>query len=566
MKIAFVNTGRYTGNQGIKSFSDPIHLVAMHNLCKEAGHQSRIFQLGYPTPEQSIEQIVTFGPQVLGLSFLAPRKDDIELVGALMRPFQKKGVHLYFGGPDVSFDRKFYATRFSWESPENWGSITLVQGDGEHLINAIIPYDFDLRHPKARKALLEKGALVSEEDGIQFVGGLKPMKLDLQGFERDYDITPFNGKLGAKWSTGCWAACDFCPNIPGRSDYKSPTRVREEVQHIIDMGVQKIDVASPQFTAHPTKVAETLAALPENTPEIFFSSRIDSLYHSINRHKDVWTTFAHATTHGIGLGVDSFIPERVLRLKKYHKMAQAKKQNEQLDAVLDFFEDTKVGIVFYLIPLDWEMHLDEVEYELEMALRYMNRYPNIIQVSPEILTTYVSPSVGSHYSSYMQPMDFLRFKKDPRLLLLLYSLYFMLDILYETTEEFDEPFPLMEQAVTRSIARFGLECIRTIRKLPFEGMEIEHSLSLIKDVLDRIFVKEELNFDSNEILRRLLQEAPKKAENKMNKFLARHEKKARKLLAKEYDQMLTLKALCKMRAQGKMSHEHVAKVMKRYQL
>jgi division protein CdvB (Snf7/Vps24/ESCRT-III family) len=562
--IAFINTGKYSSSRGLTSFSDPVHLVAMSHLCKEAGHQSGVFQLGVPSVRESILNVYNFNPDVLGLSFLAPFKNELQQIDQLLRPFRHKGIHLLLGGPDIQFDPAFYIERYGGERAQEWASCILVDGPGETLIKALAACNFDFSHPEVQSSILSLGAKVEQVSGLWKVSGLREMSLDEQGYEREYDLAPFDDKAGVKWATGCWAACSFCPNIPGKSAYKSPERAVEEALYLQRHGALKLDVASPQFTAHPGHASKLVGALPPETPPVFFSSRIDSLYHAITRFPEEWKRFANQNTHGIGLGVDSFLPDKLMRLRKYHAIAQAHQQEERLDTVLSFFDETKLNIVFYMITFEWQMNLEEVQQELEALLSCLNRYSSTMQIAPENVTNVLSGNRGSHFSKTMKPIDFLRFERDPRLFLMLYTMYSLHESLEDWIEQIDESKELLESAASRVVVKLGLRFLELLGKVPLTEISYDASFAALEETLGAMFLEENMQFRSNRLQQRLLELYPSRAQRKLTKFLTKEEKKMEKTLRREFDILLTRKALHRMKQNGRIDQRTYEKKLAKY--
>jgi len=560
-KIAFVNTGRYSSSRGIKAFSDPVHLVAMHNLCKLAGHESRVFQLGAPNPEDSIAAILAYAPSFLGLSFLAPFKCDIELVDALLAPFEGRGIHLFLGGPDVEFDPTFYAHKYGTSA---WASCTIVECPGERLFETIASHDFCLADPTVLSQLASLGAQILQQDGVTRIKGLPPMPLELQDHTRDYAFSVFQHKACVKWATGCWAACSFCPNIPAKSVYKDPALVAQEVRYLRDLGVQRLDIASPQFTAHPARASALIEALPLDTMPIFFSSRVDSLYHAITRFPDIWQRYAYSNRHGIGLGVDSFLPKKLLRLHKYHTLQQADAQQQRLDAVLSFFADTRLSIVFYMITFDWEMDLAEVQQELLALMECLNRYSSIIQISPENVTNTLSASPGSPLARQRKPLDFFRFERDPRLFLLLYSMYAMHEQMEEIIETSQESHDLMEAAAARLIVKLGLQLISLLEPISPEQADFSRSFAILGETLGDIFQEGPSAYRSNRVQQQLLAIYPLKSQRKIRASLDAIEHKMPSALLREFDVLLSRKAIHRMKINGKIDEKTMRKQLQKY--
>ncbi len=532
MKIGFINTGTYRDAQGHSYFADPVHLVAMHRICCDAGHESMIFQLGFPSYEASTAQIARFQPDVLALSFLDEEKFHFYETDVFLQSFRNKGITLLIGGPEIQLDHPFYTHWLSHEGRQTWRAALLVKGPGECLIQALAPHDFALEDPATAQAIRDvAGTLHQDEHGIYHIQVTKELPLEQQKYERDYDLAPYGGVMCAKWAIGCWAACGFCFNIPRPPHYKSPQLAALEAQHLLDLGAKLIEIASPQFTAHPEKASLILDAVSNTAARLSFATRVDTLFLGIRRYESIWRRFAQSHQHQIAVGVDSFLPERLLRLQKYSKLQQANEQPQKIEAILQFFQGTSARIHFYLIPIDWQMDLAEAEKEIQTAADYLYRYPDVLRIPSENIVNRLSHSMGSPFAKHMAPRDFLRFERDPRLLLLHHITWDLHHTLHQTAETFHEPTALMEEVISLALIQGFLDACRLLRELSVASLPLDRWIERLSN-----------HRDTSSIIERLLTDLPPQEASKIHAHIERTKKQCPKSLAKTLDTWLECKA------------------------
>jgi hypothetical protein len=329
-----------------------------------------------------------------------------------------------------------------------------------------------------------------------------------------------------------------------------------EARLLQSLGAKFLDIVSPQFTAHPAKASALLAALFLDSPpllaslRLFLTSRVDSLAWSLRRHPTTWQHFAQSNSHRIDLGVESFLPSRLLRLGKYRNLKQAQQQKQYFDEILNFFRGSPTRLRLYLMPLDWQMELDEAEQEAQILLRYLDLYPQTIIVHRENIGNRVSYSAGSLFAETMEPLDFLRFQRDPRLFLLSYLVEWLSEKFLQSGEDLKEYALLCEETMTRVLLQSYLRAIALLRSFPPSLVPLERCLSLLSRAEE-----------TGEAWELLLGQLPTRAAKKLQKFLRQESRKASKRFVRERDDLLSRKALVKMEQQGKISNEKLRSLL-----
>jgi hypothetical protein len=393
----------------------------------------------------------------LALSFLDEEKFHFYETDVFLQSFRNKGITLLVGGPEIQLDHPFYTKWLSHEGHQTWRAAILVKGPGECLMQALAPHDFALEDPVTAQAIRDvAGTLHQDEHGIYHIQVTKELPLEQQKYERDYDVAPYGGVMCAKWAIGCWAVCGFCFNIPRPPHYKSPQLAALEAQHLLDLGAKLIEIASPQFTAHPEKASLVLDAVSKTAARLSFATRVDTLFLAIRRYESIWRRFAQSHQHQIAVGVDSFLPERLCACKNTQApTSQRTTPKDRSDpTVLSRYIRTNP---FLLDPPRLANGSDGSRKRDTNSRRLLIPLPDVLRIPSENIVNRLSHSMGSPFAKHMAPQDFLRFERDPRLLLLHHITWDLHHTLHQTAETFHEPAALMEEVVSLALIQGFLD-------------------------------------------------------------------------------------------------------------
>ncbi|MFA4844444.1 MAG: radical SAM protein [Candidatus Margulisiibacteriota bacterium] len=471
-RVAFVDMNPYKEPNGGSRFCDPVHLVPMANICKKNGNQTKIFQNGLD-PRREIAE---FRPEILGLSFIGSSKDAISDAQQLIKSLKPRPITV-IGGTDIKYHADYYAEQFgpyfsrlSDSGPE----LILVSNEGEAFIEAYAGNGFNFE--LAARALSDMsyrdsgdrlgfGMLCTKNAYI--LSPLPVKKLDDLDFTRDYNVGGFE-TAQVKWESGCWGSCFYCGNDPKSIDYRSPELVGQELRELKEKGVKGIGIASANFTANPDRASAIVSVLSYMPHGYYFLSRVDSLDASLKRHPEAWKRFARFG-NTIGLGIERFTSDHLVGIGKYKNKRQAMKQEERLKYILELFKGTATTISFSLMNLDWKMDLAEAQAEAERAQAYLAEYPDNVEIRTNSIGSHIIYDPGSQFSKSMAPVDYLRFKRDPRLLLLV-------ALMMERRERL--PF-VYSQAESRLLEKhflaFYLGVIDRLKAVPTEKLDLDQA-------------------------------------------------------------------------------------------
>lgn len=483
-RIAFINmcpSYRVGGNYTV----DPVHLVAMDNICKKR-HMSKIFSFGVPCSSASIKNIAEYDPDVLALSYIGHFKAIIEETHDLLKAFGQNKPKLIIGGTDINYYLDEYA-QFSQYYPKDDNSkfdpFWIVKGQGENFMKIAASNNFNLNTTSSFKNIDHKLEIIN---GMPVISAMAAVPLSKQGFIRDKLI---NYEVHVKWSTGCWGDCPFCANEKIKIDYRSPKKALEELRHLNALGAHRFSIASPNFLTDHNKGSLLIRTIIKENSILSFTSRVDSLYSALIDHPKTWALFSKGPNM-ISLGVESFLPHRLMpdRIGKYRDIKKAAEQKVYLEHIFDFFKGSKTGITLFVIPYDHKMDLEELDQEYRMLDFYALKYFPNVHASLIGIGQVLHHVEGSAFSKTMKPEDFFNFKKDPRTLFMA-SLYN--NKLKVVDKAFDHKIGIIEESyLSRSFVAYLLVCIDKMREVPVESFNIEPILNKGDDRIFTPFIEE----------------------------------------------------------------------------
>jgi len=461
-------------------FVEPAHLLPMHHIAKKNKLQSQIFQFGHPSREASIREIRDFKPDVLGLSFVANRHHALDGAHELLGAFSEL-PNILIGGADPTAVPGRYADEFiKYSGLPKGNMLIIVRGRGEPFISAFTSNDEGTMEgflmPRIRYRKLD-GRYAAEIDDIPF----EPF--DHNAILRPYDdFSAFHMVANVRWAVGCLGECKFCPPIPAGVDYASPDVALMEIDHLKELGVKAIRMASPDFTVDPDKSSQIVSSLPPMKYGYSFASRIDTFHQAMTRHPAAWKRYSNLSLNQIELGVESFIPERLVRMGKYHSVAKANLHVERLVDIINFFKGSKTPIRLFLIQLDWLMDLAEAETEALKTLSFLEEHYETAYISPDTgVGRIMSFSPGSFYANQMRPIDFFRFERDPRILLLYNRIEMEKEIASDdlANGRIDERDVFLN--VSFGMLEYYLECIKYLKEVDPGSIDLDLGLNLLME-------------------------------------------------------------------------------------
>lgn len=356
--------------------SEPIRLVGMHNILESFGYSCEIVDdFRYKYDIGSLVKIISeMNPDILGVSCYADSDSIIYLMRVyplIMDSLKNKKPITIFGGLHATYNPEDVAVRY--QQPD-----FIVSGEGEPIIEDLALIDFDKKLAKESRFHAKSWDPIFEEQGIDSIvlnSRKSKFSLDALDFERPYDLSDY-GYARVEFQRGCTGRCTFCFGDQYRVKYKSPERIREELNYLIrEQGINSIRPAGPDFTANPKKAAEIIDMMNRSGFSDFefgIMTRLDTFYRSLMDHKEIWKTFIK--DHGLDcyMGVESFHPKKLVRLKKYSEDNPSRKnQRKMIQQILGEFP--KLNISASLILFEPETNVLELVYDCSSAIHLLER-------------------------------------------------------------------------------------------------------------------------------------------------------------------------------------------------
>ena len=154
---------------------------------------------------------------------------------------------------------------------------------------------------------------------------------------------------------------------------------------------------------------------------------------------------------------------------------------ERLKYILDFFKGSSTFLSLFVIPFDWRMDIGELEVETRLLAGHIDNYTPNILVSPALLGQILKRSEGSHFAKQgMSELDFFRYERDPRCLMLAMLVKTKINQLYALDVEGINNSPEMHNYVSIKILRGLIDCIDQLKAVPAERFDIDKILKVME--------------------------------------------------------------------------------------
>ncbi len=255
----------------------PLNIAVLAGSLRSAGHEVRALDLQAESdPQAAIRRAVSsWQPDLVGISFKTPLYNQARQIAALVRRLAPAAL-LVGGG--------VHATNYPHECLAETDMDVIVIGEGDYTIvrlaNAVALAAGDAVPPAAGDAvpLSEIGEIAYKQDGRIVVNrnlqngadsgsrqpGPRETSRNLDGLPYPdwevFDLEKYTGisrlfydaaPVGfIETSRGCPARCVFCSKGVSNSTWrcKSPRRVVDEIQRMLDYGFREIEIVDDAFT------------------------------------------------------------------------------------------------------------------------------------------------------------------------------------------------------------------------------------------------------------------------------------------------------------------------------
>ena len=272
-KILLVNLGfekfyEKTNIVGVAPTAPPLSLACLAGSLNTQGFKAEVFDFNIYEDADLVDTFRRFDPDYMGITFVTPLIQEANRISQLAKTL-KPTVTVMAGGPHCS--------SFP-ESTLNETSFDVVAvGEGDFTVCEIVE----------GKDYADIDGIAYRKDGRVQVNPRRPFIKDLDAlalpdysvFELDkYHIAPAiargNPVAWVETSRGCVYDCVFCnKNCFGKTfRVKSPERVVDEFQRVIDYGFKEIYLADDGFTTNMTRAKKVCDLLIERNIKIDWST------------------------------------------------------------------------------------------------------------------------------------------------------------------------------------------------------------------------------------------------------------------------------------------------------
>ena len=253
------------------------------------------------TLEETIEEIEAFSPDVLGLSVVTYRAWSMtQILRRCTAPI--KAV----GGPHATKSSKFIlqqgADAVFIDDAEVTFPVWLAEGCPKEMFNGGQANLDSLPLPARNLVRREDYFIERNEDLLFDVGRLR--------------LPIFSSK-------GCPFSCIYCDVQQKTFNFKSPERVGDEFQDLIDYGATSIHILDDAFNIRKNRVINITKVIQERGINVDWSARS-----TVENREDVIKELANAGCKRLHVGIESLDDEVLKALKKSQRVYHVEKFSE----------------------------------------------------------------------------------------------------------------------------------------------------------------------------------------------------------------------------------------------
>jgi hypothetical protein len=385
MKVALCKIQEFRMAGKKTPLNEPSGLVGMHNQLLRNGTASIIVDNALQPWQEAVRR---FSPDVVGIT--SPHKALSGETAEFMRELRKTGVTTVLGGIFSTINPKYFAEAFN--------PSIIVLGQGEPVMDELIKHSFVVQQAKASpmyRGNIGRTALFKSD---------RFMPLDQITFRRPYFLGAYDKFAWPSTVYGCVHECSFCVS-DGSITFRSPESALGEMLYLKRvLGADAFFPIGGDFTASPPQANEIVRGIVSN-PELLdagydLNVRIDSLHSAIRLDPKAWKKFLSRTNGVVFMpGLESFVPERLVRLGKYRKLDAAQKHEKMFVDIMDFFKGTRAVMMPNFIMFDPESSPGEIERDLAAIEGYLSRYKGQFSIADGEVFNYLKPVDGSKANS-----------------------------------------------------------------------------------------------------------------------------------------------------------------------
>jgi radical SAM superfamily enzyme YgiQ (UPF0313 family) len=287
----------------------PLALMAIAQFLKSHSHHevtildAQLDDLGYDVVEAKVRE---FAPDVVGVTAFT-----VQLVDVLktVQTAKKAGAkYVVVGGPHVS--------DFPQECKNLPGVDAVVKGEGQKpMLDLCDAWEKGIEPKGIPGTMAHPEDPVPDQD-VYFSNNLDDYPIidrTMVDYKRYYDVMGKGGIFTTLISSrGCPYRCTFCNTPRHRYRVMTPSRVCDEIQACLDLGIEEFYFVDDTFNITNQRVIDLCDAIIERGLKLRWTVRFR--VKGVNR--ELLTKMKQAGCHRIQFGVEQGTEEGLLRLKK----------------------------------------------------------------------------------------------------------------------------------------------------------------------------------------------------------------------------------------------------------
>lgn len=282
------------------------------------------------------------------------------------------------------------ATHSSKQALEQISPEVLIIGEGEVFYQKLVENEFDFEKLKDMfEYEIIKNTIVFKSVQVE--------NMDTIDYERNYEMELYNYTAMPNYQRGCIGTCIYCTGCGHvKIRYKSPKKAFEELKYLVSVKkVTRIFPLGPDFTANVHKGAEIIKEFNrENVEglEFVLVVRLDTLYKSMQLYPEDWKIFTEKNQVVFQIGIESFVPKKLMRLGKY-KNYNNPYINNQADILQELMDKYSAKYNCFFILIDPLSTLEDIKYDMKQMKGFLKKYPtaflitgklfNVLEVYPD---------------------------------------------------------------------------------------------------------------------------------------------------------------------------------------
>ncbi len=307
--------------------SPPLGICYVAAACEAAGAEVRIFDyiVSLYTPEKLRRQLDEFCPDVVGATAVTLNFPDAAAILQTAKAHQPEIVTI-MGGPHVTFQVE--------ETLQQYPEIDVIfMGESENTLERWLPV---LRHRHAWGSIagiaFRNGKQIVNTGPVELISDLARLPLPSRHLLPLSRYQALGFPVSIITSRGCPNKCIFCVGrrmVGARVRYRSPKRVVDEIEFLVNAGFTRLNFADDLFTANKNHVRAICNLIVKRKISFGWSAfaRVDTV------NEEVLQLMKEAGCDSVSFGIESGNPAMLRVIRKRITLDQARQAAAMCKAV-----------------------------------------------------------------------------------------------------------------------------------------------------------------------------------------------------------------------------------------